>query len=138
MTHLEIARKQITFEIFHKPGTSRDLLIPDILSRLVTDEQADQIASKMERPILRLYKGGMSPIMLEWFKIENPKSQDFEGEGTDGGEREDGKEMESRKNNELRLKLKRLAKEVDKEKLDGLGGMTGCRYVGKSEVEYLD
>ena len=86
----------------------------------------------MERPVLRLHRGGQSPILMEWFTIEAPKPQDFEGEGADG------EESETRRNSHLRLNLKRLQKEVDGEGRDESMEGSGCRLVTEKEVEYMD
>ena len=128
---------QYNFEVFHRPGNSKDMLIADILSRIMVDtklNESEALALKMERPLLKLKKGTYSPILIEWFKVEPPQVQDFEEEvgsvesGGDEGKPEVGR------GSHLRLKLKRLQKEVDREVVD----QNDCRWVSENEVEYLN
>ena len=129
---------QFRFEVFHRNGDSRDMLIPDILSRVMMDTEIDEeekLALKMEKPLLNLYKGESSPILLEWFKVEPPKIENLREEGMESGK--DGRgEPELVRGLHLRINLKRLQKEVDK---DGeRDEMSTRRIVLEHEVEYLN
>ena len=71
------------FEIHHIPGTKMEELGPDILSRSmmpISNHPQDILAKKLERPILRL-NHGFSPFLGSWFSIEDPKPENFDGNG---------------------------------------------------------
>ena len=58
---------QFCFEVHHKPGDSCEMLVPDILSRMMMGGQKDEEeerALRLERPVLHLFKGAMSPMVL--------------------------------------------------------------------------
>ena len=51
---------QFNFEVYHKAGNSKEMLVADILSRLMVDtklNESEALALKMERPWLKLKKG---------------------------------------------------------------------------------
>ena len=107
---------QYTFEVHHFKGDSRELVVPDILSRIRVDtlEDKEEIrALKMERPILRLYKNEISPILMQWFQVEKAKEEDFDENnefvGAEGGI------GPKERTPQLQIILKRLQKEVDPE-----------------------
>jgi hypothetical protein len=57
---------QFIFEVHHRPGNSREMIIADVLSRAMTPlaEMTTEIMGiKMEKPILRLYRDQCSPIL---------------------------------------------------------------------------
>ena len=109
---------QYTFEVHHFRGDSRELVIPDILSRIMVmvglHEDKEEIrALKMERPILRLNKGEISPVLMYWFNVEPAREEDFDEENQFiGGQGEEGPRE---RQPQLRIKLKRLQREVDQE-----------------------
>ena len=61
-------------------------------------ETDDMVAHRMEKPIFRLYQGPGSPIIMSWFRLESPRTEDVvidtEEEGNDkvNGERREGQE----------------------------------------------
>ena len=113
---------QFSFEIHHRRGDSRELVVPDILSRITVGVQEDREeirALKMERPVLRLNKGEISPVLLYWFNVEPAREEDFDDENRFVGGEGEGEPRERQPR--LRLILKRLQKEVDKEG-DPVGG----------------
>ena len=108
---------QYNFEVHHKRGDSRELVVPDILSRIMVGVQEDKEeirALKMERPVLRLNKGEMSPIMMYWFCVEPAREDDFDEENKYIGAQ--GEEEPRERKPRLRIMLKNLQREVDKER----------------------
>ena len=63
---------QYEFEVHHREGRSRELIVPDILSRMMLDvkmSDEERQAQMMERPIIRYYEGYSSPILTSWFCV---------------------------------------------------------------------
>ena len=107
---------QFRFEIFHRPGDSSDMVVADILSRMVCSPHDDEetMALKLERPVLREYEGPQSPILMNWFRVE-PATKDDVIEVREDEEREGPRERISH----LPIMLKRLQKETDREEYGG-------------------
>ena len=137
---LKIARwlnflMQYKFEVHHRPGDSREMLVADILSRLMCDREPDSmIAHRMEKPVFRLHQGIGSPILISWFALESPTANDFDLVTTEEG---NDKQNEERRGLQLGVRLRRQQREVDKE-MRGTEENFNCRYVSAEEVEYLD
>ena len=107
---------QFSFEVHHYRGDSRELIVPDILSRIrigAPEDKDEILALKMERPILKLSRGEVSPVYMHWFSVEQATEEDFDEEGN-LKEAEGGEGPRERKP-QIKIKLKRLQKEVDKE-----------------------
>lgn len=129
---------QYSFEVHHYPGNSREMVVADILSRMMGIEvsEEEQRALRMEKPILRQYQGYTSPILLSWFRVEPPREDDFNEDNELISERKDEGMPTRERGSHLRIVLKRLQKEVEKEMGESL--RPNCRWVSEQEVEYLN
>ena len=153
---------QFSFEVHHKAGDSKEMVVADILSRIMSEmkeNSEETLAIKMEKPVLRLHRGTTSPVLMSWFCIEKPTRDDFDSENRlimdMGGELKVEEEPRER-GSQLRIVLKRMQKEVESEEREGTedlkpgkgvvlfirermraNEMDTFRIVSDSEVEYL-
>lgn len=127
---------QFSFTVHHRPGNSPEMVVADILSRMMmgmpTSEEEDQ-AIRMEKPLLKMYKGPISPVLWYWFRVEPAEEGDFEKDDEFVGT---GKRSSR---GPLRVMLKKLQKCVDKEWENSrkIVGEMGQRVLKEEEVEYL-
>ena len=134
---------QFNFTVHHRPGDSQEMLIADILSRMIEGiprSSEEELAIAMEKPVLRLYKGLTSPVLWYWFCVEPATEEELRGEG-ESGQNEAIPRNPGRRTH-LRVMLKRLQKSVDRnepmgQEWSGGRGSRGHRMVSAEEVEYL-
>ena len=127
---------QFSFEVHHRPGNSREMIVADVLSRAMTplaEMPTEMMGIKMEKPILRLYRDQCSPILSTWFKIERPTIEDFDRDGelkAREGELPVHAETLIRKEDQLRIKLKRMQRETEED-----NNIKECETKAKEEEE---
>ena len=128
---------QYEFEVHHREGRSRELIVPDILSRMMLDvkmSDEERQAQMMERPIIRYYEGYSSPILTSWFCVESPQTSDFDESGNLVVENGEVSERRSReRESQLRIMINKMQKESE-----AVGEEATCRWVSAEEVEYLN
>ena len=64
---------QFRFTVHHRPGNSQEMLVADILSRMIDgipQTTEEEVAVQLEKPVLTLYKGFASPVLWYWFRVE--------------------------------------------------------------------
>ena len=132
---------QFTFEVHHRPGDSREMVVADVLSRMMEGMEPgreERLALRMEKPILRLYSAPSSPILSSWFRVEHPREEDFD----ENGQLVDAPMVEKlprERGSQLGVMLRRMEKEVKREGRENLRlDEVNCHWVDESEVEYLD
>ena len=106
---------QFRFEIYHRPGDSRDMLVPDILSRMISElpDDGEELALRMERPLLRSHQGSLSPALMSWFCVEPATVEDFDDQNN--LKEMEGNEGPRKRNTHLPIILKRLQKVTETE-----------------------
>ena len=132
---------QFKFTVHHRPGNSQEMLVADILSRMIEgipQTTEEEVAVQLEKPVLRLYKGLTSPVLWHWFSVEPANEEDVRRRGET--DKEGQLTNTTGRVTKLKIILKRLQKVVDKEGQDWAGGRESKEYrmVGAEEVEYLD
>ena len=91
------------------------MLVPDILSRMISElpDDGEELALRMERPLLRSHQGSLSPALMSWFCVEPATVEDFDDQNN--LKEMEGNEGPRKRNTHLPIILKRLQKVTETE-----------------------